>query len=94
VDRGTAETTRRLITDWKGRAACSGYPHALFFPGPDAAAREVERAKAICSVCPVIELCLEYALETNQRSGVWGGTTEAERRSLRRKWLEKRRRTA
>lgn len=94
MSRRTAETTRRPLTDWKGRAACASYPHALFFPSPDAAVREVERAKAICSVCPVIQLCLEYALETNQRSGIWGGTTEAERRSLRRKWLEKRRRTA
>jgi WhiB family redox-sensing transcriptional regulator len=82
------------VTDWKARAGCANYPHALFFPAPDAPAREIERAKAICSVCPVSEVCLEYALETNQRSGIWGGTTEAERRSLRRKWLEARRRSA
>lgn len=52
------------------------------------------RAKGICAVCPVIEDCLEYALETNQRAGIWGGTSEKERKSLRRKWLAERRRTA
>ncbi len=54
--------------------------------------RVIERAKAICSICPVTASCLEYALETNQRNGTWAGTTEDERRSLRRKWLAARRR--
>jgi WhiB family redox-sensing transcriptional regulator len=44
--------------------------------------------------CPVAEPCLEYALETNQRAGIWGGTTEEERKSLRRKWLAGRRRAS
>ncbi|MGD2044020.1 MAG: WhiB family transcriptional regulator, partial [Acidimicrobiia bacterium] len=60
--------------------------------GPDEAS--LEKAKAVCSVCPVIEDCLQYALETNQRSGIWGGTSEKERKSLRRKWLAERRRSA
>ncbi|MFQ5522684.1 MAG: WhiB family transcriptional regulator [Acidimicrobiia bacterium] len=94
MSRGAAGVRRHLATEWKEQAACAAYPHALFFPAPEASVREIERAKAICSVCPVIDVCLEYSLETNQRSGIWGGTTEAERRSLRRKWLERRRRTA
>ena len=52
----------------------------------------IKRAKAICSICQVAASCLEYALETNQRNGIWAGTTEDERRSLRRKWLAARRR--
>ena len=32
-------------------------------------------------------VCLLYALETNQATGVWGGTTEDERRALRRTWV-------
>ncbi len=94
MSRRATGVRRHLTTEWKARAACADYPHALFFPAPDTSAGEIEHAKAICSVCPVIDLCLEYSLETNQRSGIWGGTTEAERRSLRRKWLERRRRTA
>jgi WhiB family redox-sensing transcriptional regulator len=67
----------------------------MFFPSVDGADETtLERAKEVCSICPVSDACLEYALETNQRSGVWGGTSEKERKSLRRKWLAERRRTA
>lgn len=53
--------------------------------------RIVEAAKAVCESCPVREACLRYALETNQEAGVWGGTSEEERRKLRRAWLARRR---
>ena len=81
-----------VVTDWRDRAACAGYPNQLFFPAGDVSQRIVEKAKAVCSICPVAADCLEYALETNQRSGIWGGINEDERRSLRRKWLAVRRR--
>lgn len=81
-----------VVADWKTRAACADFPNELFFPAGDADERTVERAKAICSICVVSEDCLTYALETNQRAGIWAGTTEEERRSLRRKWLAMRRR--
>jgi WhiB family redox-sensing transcriptional regulator len=45
-------------------------------------------------MCPVNEPCLEYALATNQDSGVWGGRSEEERRTLRRAWLRQRRAAA
>ena len=83
-----------LIADWRTRTACAGFPNELFFPRGDAPSRVIERALAVCSICPVAADCLEYALETNQRSGIWGGTTEDERRSLRRKWLAARRRAS
>lgn len=84
-----------LAADWRAHAACSGYPNTLFFPTADGLEEgSIERAKAICAVCPVIDECLQYALETNQRSGIWGGTSEKERKSLRRKWLAERRRSA
>jgi WhiB family redox-sensing transcriptional regulator len=41
-------------------------------------------AKAVCARCPVREPCLDWALETNQGSGVWGGMSEDERRAYRR----------
>jgi WhiB family redox-sensing transcriptional regulator len=77
---------------WRSRAACTGHQHTLFFPSGDAETRNVERARAICMACPVTEPCLEFALETNQRAGIWGGTSEEERKALRRKWLATRRR--
>lgn len=36
-------------------------------------------AKRICDACPVSDECLQYALETGQRHGIWGGTTHRER---------------
>lgn len=94
VTYGPVNLATDLVADWRARAACSGYPNTLFFPTSEVADDGVvERAKAICAACPVIEDCLEYALETNQRAGIWGGTSEQERKSLRRKWLAERRRT-
>jgi WhiB family redox-sensing transcriptional regulator len=84
--------TTDVVADWRDHAACAGYPNDLFFPVGDVNELLIERAKAICSICPVTEECLQYALETNQRNGIWAGTTEDERRSLRRKWLAARRR--
>jgi WhiB family redox-sensing transcriptional regulator len=95
VTYGPTRLATELVADWRARAACSGYPNTLFFPSSEVLDdAPVARAKAVCSVCPVVEDCLEYALETNQRSGIWGGTSEQERKSLRRKWLAERRRSA
>ncbi|MGH9293661.1 MAG: WhiB family transcriptional regulator [Acidimicrobiales bacterium] len=79
------------------RAACRDTDPDLFFPvgctGP--AVDQIEAARAVCYACEAREACLEFALETNQESGVWGGTSEEERRRLRRTWLaSKRRRSA
>ena len=91
---GPAQLAADLQADWKKQAACAGYPNSLFFPTSDAADAQVEKAKAVCATCEVAQECLEYALETNQRAGIWGGATEEERKSLRRKWMAARRRTA
>jgi len=67
------------------RAACSTADPDLFFPisssGP--AVRQVRRAKAICARCEIRQACLDYALNTVSIQGVWGGTTERERRLIR-----------
>ncbi len=95
VTLGPTQLAAELAADWRAHAACSGYPNTLFFPTADGLEEgATEKAKAICAVCPVIDACLQYALETNQRSGIWGGTSEKERKSLRRKWLAERRRSA
>lgn len=46
------------------------------------AARE-ERAKAVCAACPVRLQCLEQAVESGERFGIWGGLTDTERSGLR-----------
>lgn len=73
--------------DWRHRAACRDEDSELFFPlGKGATAEAQERkAKAVCARCPVRDDCLNWALETGQDGGVWGGTSEDERRALRRR---------
>ncbi|WP_221355320.1 WhiB family transcriptional regulator [Streptomyces beigongshangae] len=68
------------------RAACIGEDPELFFPIGDTgpALLQIEEAKAVCRRCPVIESCLQGALDRNE-SGVWGGLSEKERRSLKRR---------
>ncbi|MGY1583847.1 WhiB family transcriptional regulator [Streptomyces sp. MN13] len=73
--------------DWRMSAACRVEDPELFFPigntGP--ALLQIEEAKSVCRRCPVVERCLEWALEMGQNDGVWGGLSEDERRSLKRR---------
>lgn len=78
------------MTDWRAEAECRKVGNALFFqpsvrhePQWEREAREAQ-AKAFCAVCPVVEPCLAHALRRPETDGVWGGTTEAERRRMRR----------
>ena len=74
---------------WRLQAACRDTDPDLFFPigttGP--ALEQIAAARAVCQVCPVCEPCLDFALMTNQDSGIWGGTTEEDRRKLRRAYV-------
>ena len=79
--------------DWRGTSACSDTDPGLFFPvgttGP--ALEQIAAAKAVCDTCEAKAPCLQFALSTNQDSGVWGGTSEEERRKLRRAWVARHR---
>lgn len=76
---------------WQDAAACAGLPLDLFFgpegeqqhekPGREAA------AKAVCVHCPVRAACLDDALTRGIRFGVFGGTSEDERRAMRRNYV-------
>jgi len=74
---------------WRAEAKCLGSDPALFFPPGTTGDPlvQAESAKQVCQSCDVRPRCLQFALETNQDSGVWGGTTEEERKTLRRSWL-------
>ncbi len=76
---------REAQRDWWKHAACKDADPELFFPvsaaGP--AREDIARAKAVCASCLVRRPCLQFALVTHQAHGVWGGTTEEERRRLR-----------
>lgn len=73
--------------DWRQGALCREEDPELFFPigttGP--AAIQVADAKAVCRRCPSVDPCLTWALDTNQDAGVWGATSEDERRMLKRR---------
>ena len=72
---------------WRDHAACRGIDPEIFYPVSD---EEADPAKTICDACSVRTLCLEYALTSRERDGVWGGATERERRRM----IRQRRRSA
>lgn len=82
--------------DWRHRAVCREEDPELFFPigntGP--ALLQIEEAKSVCRRCPVIEQCLQWALESGQNEGVWGGLSEDERRAMKRRAARNRARQA
>ena len=82
--------------DWRARAACRDTEPDLFFPigATGQALDQIEAAKAVCQLCAAQSECLEFALATNQESGVWGCTSEEERRKLRKAWLARQRRAS
>jgi WhiB family redox-sensing transcriptional regulator len=67
------------------RAACRDADPELFFPEGAGwrALQEAAQAKRICAVCPVRDLCLNWALLHGAAFGIWGGRTEHERRARR-----------
>jgi len=82
------------VDDWRNQAACRDTDPDLFFPigTTGSALEQIASAKAVCGQCGAQSACLDFALATNQESGIWGGTSEEERRKLRKMWLAKQRR--
>jgi WhiB family transcriptional regulator, redox-sensing transcriptional regulator len=75
------ETIRPLLPAWQAQALCAQTGADFFFPEPGSSVRE---AKRICAMCEMRSACLDYALENDERFGVWGGLSEKERLALRR----------
>ena len=67
---------------WQEQAVCAQVDPEIFFPDKGGSPRQ---AKQICAECPVRLQCLEFALEHNERHGVFGGLTERERQSIRKR---------
>ena len=67
-------------TSWQYNALCAQTDPEAFFPEKGGSTRE---AKSICAKCPVREQCLEWALEHDERFGIWGGLSERERRKVK-----------
>lgn len=65
---------------WQSDALCAQTDPEAFFPEKGGSTRD---AKKICASCEVRAQCLEYALQNDERFGIWGGLSERERRKLR-----------
>jgi WhiB family redox-sensing transcriptional regulator len=76
-----------MSASWRQAAACRGVDPEVFYPASE---EESGPAKVVCGRCPVRQPCLEFALASREREGVWGGATERERRRM----LRQRRRSA
>ncbi len=90
--RVSVQSMRSDLVDWFEQAACKGQ-YGVMFPERENVwlmVKKVMAAKQICAGCPVKAECLEYALNNPHASkiGIWGGTTEKERRALRRRRRE------
>lgn len=68
--------------DWMQRAACREMNPETFHPHRGEDSRP---AKKVCAGCPVREECLEWSFVSREKQGVWGGLSERQRRSTRRK---------
>lgn len=72
---------------WRDHAACAGETSDLFFPigASGSAFLQAKQAQRVCAACPVRTACLEWALEAGIEHGIWGGLTEEERRTQKRR---------
>lgn len=65
--------------EWAADALCAQTDPEAFFPNKSGSTRE---AKAVCGRCEARPDCLEYALDNQERWGIWGGASERERRKI------------
>ena len=84
------------MMSWLDQAACLEHDTDDFFPDgvKPPAQRQVAAAKEVCSRCPVRTPCLILAVTTGAVHGVWGGLTEDERRTMKRRQDRRRLRAA
>ena len=66
--------------NWALKALCRNLNTDAFFP---ARGENTTHIKMICKACPVVKPCLEYAMRNSEKFGIWGGTSERERRKMR-----------
>ena len=80
-------TETAFIPDWRTRAACRDADPEIFFPaaapGTEAERLQVAEALTFCTGCVVRTECLQFAMTARGAAGVWGGTSEDERRVVR-----------
>lgn len=84
--RFQAALRAELTPNWREGGSCVGaHDPDIFFP-PENDHEHLDPARSVCKGCPVLGSCLSEALSRTEIDGVWGGTTSAERRSMRAVW--------
>lgn len=78
----TAVQPKSADTSWMQQANCLGKGRDLFFPKRGESANP---PKEICNDCPVKSECLDYSLLQRTTKGIWGGTSEKQRKNIRKK---------
>ncbi len=68
-----------MDTTWMAEGNCRDVHPSVFFPSDGVG---VDVAREVCATCPMKAPCLEYALRSRIDHGVWGGTSERERRRI------------
>lgn len=81
LERLPATSTDEHSGGWRAYSACAQVDPDLWFP--EKGSNTSHLAKRICHDCPVKSPCLQYAIASNQKFGVWGGHTSHELRQLR-----------
>lgn len=79
---GVRSSAREDPLSWQADSLCAQTDPEAFFPEKGGSTRD---AKKICESCTVRAQCLEYALQNDERFGIWGGLSERERRKLRKR---------
>ena len=67
------------LSKWWDLGACRGLDAAIFYPDDET---EAQAAKSVCESCGVRATCLDHALTSREKAGVWGGATERDRRRI------------
>jgi len=77
---------------WRAAGACASADPDLFFPisSSGRAIAQIDQARSICAACLVRRQCLDFAMETVEAAGIWGGTTADERVNRRREIARRR----
>jgi WhiB family redox-sensing transcriptional regulator len=73
-------------SNWRAASACLNADPDMFFPvaADNAASKQVSRALRLCRECTVRQHCLDFAMQSGEKDGIWGGTTPEERIRARR----------
>ena len=75
-----------LMAMWQHKALCAQTDPEAFFPEKGGSTRD---AKRVCAKCEVREQCLKWAIDHDERFGIWGGMSERERRRYKREHRER-----